>query len=277
MLGQFLIVFRESIEVALILAIILAFLRRTGRLGLTRNVAYGAALAIVSSLFLGAGIWALYGYIPEDAEVLFEWISAWTAAAVLSAVVYWMASKGRRLKAELERRVSAVTRDGATFGLFTLSFIVTLREGVETVLFLTPFLIADLSGTFSGSLLGLGAALIIAFTIFTIGMRINIRKFFYFTSILLVLLAGGLVGYGTHELMEYMESAGVELGWLSEYAYILPIQADNPFHHKNVVGSALAALFGYTAEAEWGRVIAHLGYLAVALPLIIWTYRKKED
>jgi high-affinity iron transporter len=106
-------------------------------------------------------------------------------------------------------------------------------------------------------------------------MELNLRRFFYYTSILLTLLAAGLAGYGTHELLEYSESIGLELGWVAEPAYALSISSDSAFHHKGAIGSILAVLFGYTVKAEWLRVIAHLTYLVIVLPLLIRTYSKR--
>lgn len=89
-----------------------------------------------------------------------------------------------------------------------------------------------------------------------------------------MLLAGGLDGYGVHELVEYSGKVGIELGWLREHAYVLDIPADSLFHRKGVMGSILAVMFGYTVNAEWARVIVHFAYLVIALPLVIWVYRK---
>ncbi len=89
-----------------------------------------------------------------------------------------------------------------------------------------------------------------------------------------MLLAGGLAGYGVHELVEYSGDIGVELGWLGEHAYALDIPENSLFHHKGAVGAIFAVMFGYTVKAEWARVIVHFTYLAIALPLVIWVYRK---
>jgi len=56
----------------------------------------------------------------------------------------------------------------------------------------------------------------------------------------LVLLAGGLAGYGVHELVEYSEETGIDLAWPSEYAYVLDVSKDSPLHHKGLVGSIFA-------------------------------------
>jgi len=276
LIGQFLLAFREALEAALITAIILAYLARTKRRPLIRYAWYGVYLAVAASFVLGIFIWFVYGSLSGSAKALFEGVAALFAVLVLSSMIYWMASKGKELRKEVERRVRDISTRGATLALTSFSFIVVFREGLETVLFLTPFLLDDAVGTLIGAFLGVVASLVLAYAIFVVGMKINIRKFFYFTSILLVLLAGGLAGYGVHELAEYSEDSGIELGWLGEYAYSLDIPSESPFHHKGIIGSVFAVMFGYTVKAEWLRVIVHLAYLTIALPLVIWVYKKEE-
>jgi len=269
-----LLVFREALEAALIIAIILAYLARTKRNPLTRYAWYGVYLAVAASLVFGASVWFMYGSLSGPTKALFEGVAALIAVFVLSSMIYWMARKGKEFKMEVEKRLEAMVTRGATIALTSFTFIVVFREGLETVLFLTPFLVEDTIGTLVGASLGVVASLVLAYAIFVVGMKINIRKFFYFTSILLVLLAGGLAGYGVHELAEYSGDVGIELGWLGEPAYVLDIPRDSPFHHKGAVGSVLAVMFGYTVSAEWVRIIVHFVYLAIALPLVIWVYRK---
>jgi len=277
LIGQFLLAFRESLEAALIAAIILSYLKRTKKNPFSRHVWYGVYLAVGASLIIGVLIWFLYGSLAVSTKALFEGAAAIFAVVVLSSMIYWMATKGRGLKIEVERQVEAIVTRGASLALASFSFIIVFREGLETVLFLTPFLLEDAVGTLLGAFLGIIASLALAYSIFVVGMKIDIRKFFYFTSIVLVLLAGGLAGYGVHELVEYSEEVGVELGWLSEHAYALEISNDSLFHHKGAVGSIFAVMFGYTAKAEWARVIVHFAYLTISLPLVIWAYRKKSD
>ncbi len=275
MIGQLLIVLREGFEAALIISIIMAYIIKTGKSHLTRYVWYGVIASISISFFLGASIWIYYGTLSEATQVLFEGLAAWLAVGVLSSMVYWMATKGKEIKIDIERRVAEATTRGTLFGFFTLSFILVFREGLETVLFLTPFLLSDTIGTIIGSVIGGVIAISLSYLIFVIGININIRRFFYFTSILLILLAGGLAGYGTHELIEYAEISNIDLAWLSEYAYKLPIDTDNPLHHKNIIGSILAVMFGYTVKAEWGRLLIHLLYLSISIPAVVYVYRKQ--
>jgi len=272
-LGQYLITFREVLEAALITSMVLAYLARTKRKPLTRYVWYGVISAMATNIALGATIWWTYGILPESTQVFFEGIAALIAVALLSSMIYWMATKGKELRAEVERKVEILTTRGAVFGLISFAFVAVFREGLETVLFLTPYLVNDPVATVAGLLLGTLTALALAYVVFFVGKKINVRRFFYFTSILLVLLAGGLVGYGVHELIEYTGSSA--WSWLGQNAYVLGISQDSPFHHKGIVGSVFAVMFGYTVRAEWARLIVHFAYLAVAIPLVVRVYRKR--
>jgi len=267
--------FREALEAALITAIILAYLKRTKRNPLSKYIWYGAYVAVAASFTIGILVWFLYGSLTGPTKALFEGVAALFAVFVLSSMIFWMVTKGRELGIEVERRVEDITTRGATLALASFSFIVIFREGLETVLFLTPFLLRDVIGTLAGASLGIGASLALAYVIFVFGVKINVRKFFYFTSILLILLAGGLAGYGVHELIEYAEDNEINLGWLGEPAYILNIPENSPIHHKGVIGSVFAVMFGYTVKAEWARVIVHFAYLAITLPLVMWVYSGK--
>jgi len=275
MLGQYLIVFSESFEAALIVSIMLSYMIRTGRRSLARYIWYGAYLSIVASLVIGLILWLMYGVLPKTLQTLFESFAAFIAVGVLSFTVYWMAIKGKHIREELEQRIEVAATKGSIIGLASMAFIVVFREGLETVLFLTPFFINDAPATIIGAVFGAITALTLSYCIFIAGLKINLRNFFYFTSILLILIAGGLAGYGVHELIEYHKEIGVNLGWLSEPAYTLNIPSSSLLHHKNLVGSILAVMFGYTVSAEWLRLIVHLSYLATALPSVILVYKRR--
>lgn len=278
MLGSYLITFREVLEAALVTAIILAYLARTGRQAFKKYVWYGVYAASAVSLALGLAVWLVYGTISKASQVLFEGVAALVAVAVLSSMIYWMATRGRVLKEEIEEKVKTITiKQGVAVGLALFSFIVVVREGIETVLFLTPFLLQNAPSTLLGFGTGLASSLLLSYAIFKVGTTINLRQFFYFTSILLILLAGGLAGYGVHELLDYAKLVKMDTGWLGSAAYSLNIPAESIWHHKGVVGSIFNVMFGYTVKAEWARVIVHLLYLAIALPLTLRVYHRPQE
>lgn len=275
--AQYLLTFREVLEAALLSAIILAFLAKTGRAAMTRYAWYGVYGATAGSFAVGAGILVLYGQLSTATRILFEGVAALAAVAVLTSMIYWMAFRGRLMRQEIEGRVETAATQGALVGVASVTFVLVFREGLETVLFLTPFLVQDAALTILGAALGLGAGIVLAYAVFRVGLKLDIRRFFYFTSILLVLLGGGLLGYGVHELVEYAEDfGGANLGWWSSSAFNLGLPESDPLHNKGVIGSIFAVMFGYDTDPEWARVVAHAAYLAVALPLVVLIYRRPE-
>ncbi len=273
MLGQFVITFREAFEAMLLMAILVMYLRRTGRVEHVRSAIYGALGALVAGGALAAGVAVLYGGLGEGSRELFEGVASLLAVGVLTYMVYWMATKGSEIHREVERKVSS---SRSHLAVAAAAFVFVVREVIETVLFLTPFAARDAVATGIGALAGVVLAGALSYGIFSLGMRFPLRSFFYYSSMMLVLIAGGLAGYGTHELIEYAEEQGYELGWLGEPAYTLNIPPDSPLHQKGVVGSVLAVLFGYTVKAEWLRVLVHASYLAIALPAVHLAYASRR-
>lgn len=87
----------------------------------------------------------MYGSLAGPAEALFKGAAALIAVLVLSFMICWMTTKGREFKADVERQVEAIVARDATLGLMSFSFIIVFREGFETVLFLTSFLLNGVS------------------------------------------------------------------------------------------------------------------------------------
>jgi len=274
MLGQFVITLREGFEAGLIIGIMIAYLIRTNRNNLVKYVFSGSYLAIILGIIIGAFVFLIYGTLSRSFQLLFEVLAAYLAVAVLTTVILWMITKGKTIKKEIERKVEISITKGTMLALASFAFVVVFREALETVLFLTPFILIAFQDTLIGTILGILFALFLSYGIFKLGMKINIRRFFYFTSIIIILLAGGLAGYGTHELIEYLEDSNVQLGFWAEKAYDLKISKDDLLHHKNVIGSIFAVMFGYSVSMEWLRLIVHLTYLSIFIPVTIIMYRR---
>jgi high-affinity iron transporter len=276
MLGQYLITFREVLEAALIISIIFAFLTRIDKEELVKHVWNGVKIAIFASIITAIAIWMIYGGLSSTDSKLFEGIAALIAVAVLTTMILWMAFKGKYIKDEVQNKVESVIKKGTVYGLIGLGFVVVFREAFETILFLIPFAANDINGTLVGAVLGLITSLIIAYMIFKVGLRINLKRFFFLSSLLLIFLAAGLLGYGIHELFEYQEAVGNDPGWLGSIAYDIGISGDNIFHHKGVIGSIFAVMFGYSVKMEWGRIIIHLSYLIIFGSITIILYKKPQ-
>ena len=131
------------------------------------------------------------------------------AAAVLTWMIFWMQKQGRQIQKGLEADVREALSGGQTVALFSVAFFAVLREGIELALFLTAVNFSSpLVGTeapilgWLGGILGLIAAAIIGWLMYESTVKLNLRRFFQLTSIVLILFAAGLVGHAVQEFNE---------------------------------------------------------------------------
>ena len=267
-LAPFLVVLRESIEAALIFGIMWAYLDKTDNKQYQKYIAYGTIGAIVMSLVLGGGIVLILGQLAGFWEKMFEGVASISATLVLSYVIIWMAKHAVSIKGELESKMDfAITAQSANSLVF-LAFVAVAREGLETVLFLAPLLAINIGSTILGSILAIAVALILSLAAKRQIYALDIGKFFKYTSLILIVFAAGLFGYGLHELVEAAEYAGVgydadgnPTNFLFSYAWdINPAEKTHPLHEKGAIGVWFKALLGYDGNPEWIRVIGYLAY-----------------
>jgi high-affinity iron transporter len=259
MIASFLITFREALEATLIVSILLAYLGRVRRRDLRKYLYLGTGSAVLISVLLGWLIIAIYGGLPAGTDKLFEGFASISATIVLTYMIFWMAHNSQNIRRELQEKIDLAITSGYVLGISSLAFVSVFREGLETVLFLTSLATADLLGTITGVLVGLSTVLAIAFLMVKGAYRLNIQKFFKYTSVILVVFAAGLFGYGVHELIE----ADI-LPPIVEHVWdINPPDVTHPFHENGAIGSILKALVGYDGNPELLRVIVYVGYWLV--------------
>lgn len=200
MLEALVIVLREGVEASLILAIVLAYLQKTGRGALAPWVWAGVGLALVGSV---AGAFGLTQF-QWNAETFEGALMLLGAVGVITLVV-WMNRAARGLRKEIETHVEMAARQatGAGWGVLVFSALMILREGVETVLFLGSIAFnTDGLSRLVGAALGLALSATFAFFLLRGSLRIDIGKFFRVTTVVLYVLAFQLVVGGLHELSE---------------------------------------------------------------------------
>jgi high-affinity iron transporter len=232
MLQAFIVTLREGVEAALIIGITLAYLAKIGRPELKKPV-----YAALVSAFLGSiGVAVLLSRMQWNQDIFEGWIMLAAAFFVVTMIVFMMKT-GRKLKGEIEGKVSLLAGRNAWFGLFLFVFLMVLREGVETVLILSA---VSLNSTelmsFLGTLLGVGAAVLFGVMFVKGSVRINLQKFFRITTAILFFVAAQLIISGLHELSEN----GVLPSSKQEMAIIGPIVRNDLFFFVTIV--ALAAL-----------------------------------
>lgn len=202
MFESLVVTLREGVEAALIVAIVLAYLRKIGRMALSRSVYLALAAAVLASL----GGAALLSRIQINEEAFEGWTML-IASVFITSMVIWMWRTSKRLKAEIESRVDQIaTADGSSsfsFSIFIFVFLMVAREGIETVLLLSAVqLNTTAMVSFIGGLIGLLLAIIFGVLFVKGSIRVNLRKFFSVTSLILIVVAVQLFVSGLHELSE---------------------------------------------------------------------------
>ena len=263
--AAFLITLREGIEAALIVSILLAYLKQLGRVDRAGLVWWGTGLAIAVSIAVGAVIFALEGEFEGTGEQLFEGLVTLTAVSVLTWMIFWMRRQGARIRSELHERVDTALMAGGS-AIALLAFVAVLREGIETALFIfaaakgTAVTSGGVVEQLVGAAIGLAIATVLGALLYRGGIKMNLRTFFRVTGGLLIVVAAGLFAFSIHELQE----AGA-LPFLTGTAF--DISAALP--DDSGVGGILRALIGYQANPTWLEVAAWIAYIATVGTLFL--------
>jgi len=258
--AAFIIALREGIEAALIVSILLAYLKQLGRTDRSRLVWWGTALAIAVSVAAGTLIFIVGAEFEGTAEQVFEGVVTLTAVGVLTWMIFWMRRQGARIRSELQEKVDNALVAGG-FALGALAFVAVLREGVETALFIfaaaegTAVEDGGITAQLLGAFLGLGLATVLGVLLYRGGIRLNLRTFFRVTGAVLVVIAAGLFAYSVHELQE--------AGWFGSIleSHAFDLSASLP--DDSGLGAVLRGLVGYNADPTVLEVVAWLAYLVV--------------
>ncbi|WP_345148246.1 iron uptake transporter permease EfeU [Arthrobacter ginkgonis] len=266
MLGNFLIGLREGLEAALVVVLLLAYLRKTGRQRLIPRVWAGVGVAIAASLGAGALLtFGPRGLTFEAQEMIGGGLSI-IAVGLMTWMVFWMTAAARKLGPELRERVDQ-SAEGSAWGLFLVAALAVGREGLETALFI--WAAARATGQtwqpLLGSLLGLAVAVVLGILIHRGALKINLRMFFAWTGAALIVVAGGVLAYGVHDLQE----AGVLPG-LHHLAF--DVSAAVP--PSGWPATLLKGVFNFTPATTWLQAIAWTAYVIPVMFLFLRLVRR---
>ena len=250
-MSTFLLTLREGAEAALIVAVVLAYLRSLGRLDQARWVWVGVVVAAVAATATGVVLHLTIGSFAGRAEEVVEGVVALAAVALLTWMVFWMAGRAGALRARLEGEVASALA-GRGWALAAVGFVAVLREGLETALFLVAAGGGGGALQVLGGLGGLAAAAGIGLALYQGGRRLDLRLFFRVTGILILLFAAGLVAKGVHEF----EEAGL-LPALLDPAWDLGFGDPG----SSVAGRVAGEVFGWTPAPSLLQVLAYWLYL----------------
>jgi high-affinity iron transporter len=267
MLPTYLLSLREGLEAALIVGIVLGALSKIRRNDLSPAVWLGVLSAVGISILTALVLTSFGMSLEEEAEQIFEGITMLIAAGLLTWMIFWMSKQARFLKGELEAGVNKAAASTGKRAMFWLAFIAVVREGIELALFITAAFFAgdqsqvtsNIIQTLAGTILGLGTAALLGWTLFATTTRLDLRRFFQVTGFLLILFAAGLVAHGIHEFNE--------VGWIPsvvEHVWDVNTIVDE----NSLFGLLLKTLFGYNGNPSLTEMISYFVYLAVVM--LLW-------
>lgn len=255
MLQALLVTFREGIEAFLIVAVMTAYLRKTGRGDLVRGVRGGVVLSIATC---GIGSW-LWLKVPN--QPIYEGVAALTAAMLVGALLWQTVRAGRRLKGAIENRIDRVAGAAdspptprALIGVAAVTTLLITREGLEAVFYLGVQVLASRASftparawlVVAGAALGIVLAAVVSIGWERISRHLNLTIVLKVTALFLSLFLFQLVVYGIHELAE----SGV-------------IEGSQAFHDATEI-------FG--PDGAIGHVISY-ALLAAPLVYLLWAHR----
>jgi len=266
MFPTFVIFLREGIEASMIVAIMLSYLKQIDKRQHFRDVFLGVMAAAVLILFGGVGAYYLIAhYNGSRVQTYFETITYIIAAIALTGMTLWMHRHARTMSKELQQRSEQALSTGNRFGLAALSFQAVGREGLETMVFTLAIIFASSrqlptsthgNAMIVGAFLGLAVALALAFAIYKMGARVNMKMFFRVLGITLMFFAAGLIA----DVVENLQS----LGWVHFGQHVLWNTSGGLSEGSNI-GDVLHSLLGYADHPTVLQFAAWLAYVVISL------------
>lgn len=256
--GEFVVSFREFFEIAILLGALIAIMKENALVKLAPCVLAGAIVALGTSVAMAAAM--AYAQLEFGAyEAFFEGLLLLAASASVTMIIVSMAKGNSEFLKESKNALS-----GGKLAIFIFSFTTVLREGAELVLFLSG--IRTASNGLDIAYVAAGALAAIALAAIVLGNMVSFdsKRFFRWSAILLILIAGGLLSQGVHEL----EEAGA-VPALAPHFYGLNPQApeNGPYpllHEKGIAGSTIKTLVGLDFSPSLSQLVLHMAYLAWA-------------
>jgi len=260
MFANYLIGLREGLEAALVIGILVAYLVKTNRRELLPQVGVGVGIAIAVSFAFGAILTLGPQGLSFEAQEAIGGILSICAVALITWMIFWMGKTARFLKVNLEGALEKAISVGKG-AIVGMAVIAVGREGLETALFLWAGIQAadSTAGPITGAVLGLITAIVLGYLIYRGAVKLNLRAFFQWTGVFLVVIAGGVLAYGIHDLQE----AGILPG-LNNLAFDVSAQVPP----SSWYGTALKGVFNFSPATT---VLQAIAWVAYGIP-IMWLF-----
>ncbi len=280
----FAITLREGVEAALVVGIVMAYLKKVDRSSLNPWVFGGIGTGVLASfivgIFLNWFVKQVENTEPMQAAFygqLWQGVLGITAIAMLSWMLVWMTENAKALKGEIEGQIgkAIANEKSAGWAVFILILIAVLREGFEVVIFISAKLQGGLV-PIVGAIAGLVGAVAFGIALFQFGIRINLQVFFQAMGIFLLLIVAGLV----ISAIGHLDKAVAAYGQLTQTSICLPgasatemsscllgglvWDVHDIFPDTKFPAILLKAMFGFRDRLFLGQAIAYFTFLASA-------------
>jgi high-affinity iron transporter len=267
----FVIFLREGIEASMIVAILLAYLKKIEKREHFRDVLLGVFSAF--AFVVVAGVCAYFfikQYDGSNTQTYFETATYLIAAAALTYMTFWMQSHARGLSKELQQKSELALTRGSRIGLSLIAFNAVAREGLETMVFTLAIIFTNSrqSGApLNGNLLWLGAiagivvSLLIAFYIYKIGAKLNLKVFFQVLGLLLMVFAAGLIADSIQNFQE--------LGWI-KFGNAQIWNSSKVLSENSNFGDVLHSLIGYADHPTILQSTTWIFYFVIVASFFIY-------
>lgn len=253
---------REGLEAALVVVILIAFLVKTDRRWALRYVWIGVGAAVALSVVIGAVLTFGTSGLDDRTAELVGGLASLLAVVLVTGMIFWMRSVGRRFAGELTGKLDRAL-DAGPFAIAAVAFLGVGREGLESALFF--YATVESAGETGiapalGWVAGIGAAVALGIAIYLGAVRIDLAQFFRWTGVGLVIVAAGILAYAVHELQE----AGVLPGE-NVYAFDLRSTIDP----TSPLATVVRGIFNLRPRMAVLEIGAWAAYLVVVLPLFL--------
>jgi high-affinity iron transporter len=277
-LATFLIGLREGLEAALVVGILIAYLTKIGRRDVLPRVWIGIALAIVLALTIG-GVLTFGAYeLTSTAQEAIGGIFSLVAVAMVTWMIFWMQKTARNMKKHLEGGLDRALAMGGLWALVLVGFVSVSREGIEAALLLWSMAqsFGDTPTALLGALLGIVVAAFLGWLLAKGMLKLDLRRFFQWTSAFLVVVAAGVLAYAVKDLQEARILPGpysalapidpatgdVAVGWAA-FPFGWAFDVSTIMHPGEPLAVILQATVGFMPQMSWLQVVAWVLYMAI--------------
>lgn len=272
MIANYLIGLREGLEAALVVSILIAYVAKSDRRHLLPRIWLGVGVAVGVSLLFGAILTFGPKGLTFEARETIGGILSIIAVGFVTWMIFWMARAARSISGELRSQVDKAAGERG-WRLVVVAMLAVGREGLETALFLWAATQATTRGTGStavplvGAALGIATAVLLGYLMYRGALRINLTTFFTWTGAFLILVAGGVLSYGVHDLQE----AGILPG-LDTLAFdVSPVIPPTSWY-----GTVLKGVFNFSPATTWLEAIVWVAYVVPTMTIFFTTIHRRS-